>query len=525
MVVLTAAPGPTEARTVVPVPVQRTAVPAAKPGSRTAVQTVEPTAVQTAVQTAEPMVVRTVAPRMLRGQPTVGLVDCPVSPTVGQTAAPMAEPVVPEQASPHDVSFRRHASAEPGGEALGSAPERPLWSTPVLSRLISVSPAEFAADYWGRQSLLSSAAQLEHPFEDLLGVAAVDELLSERGLRTPFLRVAKAGSTLGDKAFTGPGGVGASIADQVSDDKLLRLFADGSTLVLQALHRVWPPVLHFCQQLSAELGHPVQANAYVTPPQNQGFSDHYDVHDVFVLQIEGEKRWIIHSPVLEHPLRTQPWNERRGAVEARASDPPLLETVLRPGDCLYLPRGFLHAAQALGGVSTHLTLGVHTWTGHHLAEQMMSQALRTVSQQADIRQSLALGTSFADGSHVRTDFARVQSALLQAVSSLDPEQLAAAMQQSVRASSRAAPVGPLRQLREATELPGDRRVSLRAHLAATLEQAGDSSVLGSRAGAFRLTEDEVAPVKALLAGDAVAVEQLGTDLARRLMLAGLAVLA
>ena len=218
--------------------------------------------------------------------------------------------------------------------------------------------------YWGRRALLSPGRAIWAPagFADLLDAAAIDELVSERGLRTPFLRVAKAGSTLADKTFTAPGGVGATIADQVSDDRLTRLFADGSTLVLQALHRSWPPVLAFCQELAAELGHPVQANAYITPPQNQGFSDHYDVHDVFVLQIEGEKRWLIHEPVLESPLRDQPWNDRRAAVERRAAEPPVIEAVLRPGDCLYLPRGFLHAAQALGGISTHLTIGVHVWT-------------------------------------------------------------------------------------------------------------------------------------------------------------------
>ena len=174
-------------------------------------------------------------------------------------------------------------------------------------------------------------------FTELLDANAIDELVSQRGLRTPFLRVAKNGTTLADKAFTAPGGVGAGIADQVSDDRLVRLFADGSTLVLQALHRVWPPILEFCQKLAAELGHPVQANAYVTPPQNQGFSAHYDVHDVFVLQIEGEKRWRIHRPVLASPLRDQPWNDRRADVEKRAEEAPLMETLLKPGDCLYLP--------------------------------------------------------------------------------------------------------------------------------------------------------------------------------------------
>ena len=81
--------------------------------------------------------------------------------------------------------------------------------------------------------------------------------------------------------------------------QLTALFADGATLVLQALHRTWPPLIEFTQQLAADLGHAVQVNAYVTPPQSRGFDDHYDVHDVFVLQVSGEKRWRIHEPVHE----------------------------------------------------------------------------------------------------------------------------------------------------------------------------------------------------------------------------------
>ena len=35
----------------------------------------------------------------------------------------------------------------------------------------------------------------------------------------------------------------------------------------------------------------MQINAYITPPENQGFAAHYDTHDVFVLQVSGSKRW------------------------------------------------------------------------------------------------------------------------------------------------------------------------------------------------------------------------------------------
>jgi hypothetical protein len=233
---------------------------------------------------------------------------------------------------------------------------------PALARCINVPVDDFAVGYWGRAALLSPVETLPGDFSDLLDLPAVDELLSRRGLRTPFLRLAKDGQVVPTGRFTRGGGAGAAIGDQVADDRVLDLVVDGSTVVLQGLHRTWPPLVDFATQLAVDLGHPVQVNAYVTPPQSQGFSPHYDVHDVFVLQVAGEKHWTIHEPVLEAPLRDQPWTDRRDAVRERAAEPPVIDAVLRPGDALYLPRGYLHSARALGGVSAHLTVGVHAVT-------------------------------------------------------------------------------------------------------------------------------------------------------------------
>jgi lysine-specific demethylase/histidyl-hydroxylase NO66 len=394
----------------------------------------------------------------------------------------------------------------------------------VLARLIAVGRDQFASQYWGQQPLLSSAGDLPAGrFSELLDADAIDELLSERGLRTPFLRVAKNGATLTERAFTAPAGVGAGIADQVSDDKLVRLFADGSTLVLQALHRVWSPILEFCQRLAAELGHPVQANAYVTPPQNQGFSAHYDVHDVFVLQIEGEKRWLIHPPVLKSPLRDQPWADRKAQVEKRAQEPPLIEALLEPGDCLYLPRGYLHAATALGGVSTHLTLGVHVWTRYALAEQVMHQALHTLAANPAVRGSLALGMDVADSSDLRREVELVTAALADAIRHVDVDQVSGALLRNEWSNQRAAPIGPLKQLRDAGAMTADTQIVLRRHLIASLDNSGADMVLRSRAGDLTVTESDVAPIKTLLTTGVARADELGLDLAGRLLLAGLAI--
>ena len=49
----------------------------------------------------------------------------------------------------------------------------------------------------------------------------VDELLAERGVRAPFIRLAKEGEVLSKDGYLGPGGFGAEIADQVDSAKVL----------------------------------------------------------------------------------------------------------------------------------------------------------------------------------------------------------------------------------------------------------------------------------------------------------------
>jgi hypothetical protein len=374
---------------------------------------------------------------------------------------------------------------------------------------------KFAQAVWGREPLLRSVAD-QGAFADLLSEQAVDELVSERGLRTPFLRVAKDGTTLPTRDFTAPGGVGAGIADQLSDHQLAALFASGATLVLQALHRVWPPLIDFCQELAADLGHPVQANAYVTPPQSRGFDSHYDVHDVFVLQVAGRKRWLIHAPVHPLPLRDQPWTDRRDAVAAAASREPVIDTVLEPGDALYLPRGYLHSATALGGSTVHLTLGVHAWTRHAVAEELSALVLERLADDEEVRASLPLGTDL-DGQAL--DLALVSGKLARLVEELDPDEVGARLRARRRTSQRAAPIGPLAQHRLATSLDDATRVRLRRHVDARLE----ADRLTSRAGTVPVDQAPPELVHRLLAGETVRAGDLGLHLTRALVEAGVVV--
>ena len=262
----------------------------------------------------------------------------------------------------------------------------------ALARCVACSTREFAEGHWGRAPRLSRAAELSSGFTDLIDARAVDELVSERGLRTPFLRMAKDGAVRPAASFTRGGGAGAAIADQAADDKVLAALADGSTLVLQGLHRTWPPLVDFSVRLADELGHPVQVNAYITPPQNQGFAPHHDVHDVFVLQVSGRKHWTIHAPVVTDPLGNQPFERFKSEIAERVAGEPLIDTVLEPGDALYLPRGTVHSALALGETSIHLTVGVHPLTRYELVRFL----LEAVQDDPQLRVSLPVGADLGD---------------------------------------------------------------------------------------------------------------------------------
>ncbi|MGW6488021.1 cupin domain-containing protein [Streptomyces sp. NPDC055056] len=377
------------------------------------------------------------------------------------------------------------------------------------SRLTRVSSEVFDQDVWGRTPLLTREAS---DFRDLFSAAAVDELVSRRGLRTPFLRVAKDGATLPESSFTAPAGVGATAADQLDDTALWRAFAEGATLVLQALHRTWEPMTDLVSTLSEELGHPVQANAYVTPPQSRGFDAHYDVHDVFVLQVEGSKRWIIHEPVLPDPLRDQPWTDHCKAVaDAAAESKAHLNTVLNPGDVLYLPRGWLHSAQARDDVSIHVTLGVHVWTRHALAEQLTRAALAALRDDAMARRSLPLGADRLDAEldHIRTR-------LLAAVVEVDARPL---YHRARRSQGRPASLGPLAQLAALQNLVPTSPMRLRD----ALESRWEGRRLVTRVGWLDFMESEVPLVSQLLDGHHRTAGDLGIALAERLLRAGVLV--
>jgi hypothetical protein len=334
----------------------------------------------------------------------------------------------------------------------------------ALARCIEPHGAdEFLDGFWESRPLL---VERDEPgrFDDLFSEADVERVLCSGGLRYPAFRLVKAGARLELPAYTVDVPWRPAAFTRTADvDRVLAQFEAGATIVLQGLHLHWPPLAAFCRELEAALGHPVQANAYYTPRGSQGLPVHHDTHDVFVLQVAGDKRWLVYEPALELPLRDQ-----RYSAELGAPGEAVLDETLSAGDTLYLPRGWLHEALTSETDSLHVTVGVNVLT----ALDAVRAALDECADDVEFRRSIP-----ADG-------ALAEELLERLAARLDPDAVARRARRRLVSTRRAIRHGQLGQLRALDRLTTETLLERRPTVLADLELDHDGDGDGGGALVF-----------------------------------------
>ncbi|XP_046977742.1 bifunctional lysine-specific demethylase and histidyl-hydroxylase NO66 [Vanessa cardui] len=132
----------------------------------------------------------------------------------------------------------------------------------------------------------------------------------------------------------------------------------------------------------------VGANAYLTPPDSQGFAPHYDDIEAFILQTEGKKHWRIYKPREESEVL--PRTSSKNFTDDEIGE-PVLEVTLEAGDMLYFPRGYIHQGITIDGEhSLHVTISMyqkHAWAD--LFEKMIPAALQiAINENVELRRGL-----------------------------------------------------------------------------------------------------------------------------------------
>lgn len=113
--------------------------------------------------------------------------------------------------------------------------------------------------------------------------------------------------------------------------------------------------------------------------------------------------------------------------------------VLRAGDVIYLPRGWLHSATADSEVSAHLTVGVHVVTRFLLVEAMLA----TLANDPRLRASLPAGVDLADPARLAPHIETVLGVMREVFDEVDPSDVAAHVRTTVWNGGRPEPMPPV----------------------------------------------------------------------------------
>lgn len=142
----------------------------------------------------------------------------------------------------------------------------------------------------------------------------------------------------------------------------------GATLVLNRAEDYCLTAKNLCHAIGKFSQQPTSSNIYIntqingsnsiTSNDKSAFGKHWDTHDVFIIQLIGEKRWQLFPPTLPLPLSHQTSQQ----LQHEAPTTPSADYVLREGDILYIPRGWWHKVMPLNVDTLHLSVGTYAPT-------------------------------------------------------------------------------------------------------------------------------------------------------------------
>jgi len=290
-----------------------------------------------------------------------------------------------------------------------------------LAALLSpIGVEQFFERYWEQNHLHIQGRPATH-YQQLMSAQDLEQIVSNPDARYPAIQLAKGGHYFPREAYTRDLKFGSEVFMGMPDLQRISIeYRNGASLVLPALHRTWSPLKNLCSTLEIELDHVPHGNAYITPGNAAGFTPHYDVHEVFVLQIAGKKRWSLYPPMLHLPHRSQPFTPQGYSPAA-----PIAQLELNPGDLLYLPRGYIHSAATAESYSAHITIGISVYTWLDLTQGLIENGAD------DARLRAALPVGFAKRVELTSVLKQHLSELLVHRSDTDLDQLIDALRRRV----------------------------------------------------------------------------------------------
>jgi len=241
--------------------------------------------------------------------------------------------------------------------------------TPTIAELLG-DEDEFFREYFNVRPMLRRAALTADP-TSVLSVSDLDDILHSEAIRTPYVTLSKGGKPVVPGSYT----MSVDVQDEyvtgcVDAEKVAGHFRTGATVTWNQMNHFRPNLRALTAMLTGKFGGRSDVVAFLTPAGQQGYPPHHDPVDVFVVQLEGRKRW-----------RVWPTPDARLAGPAHPGldslGESLLDVELAPGDVLYMPYGTPHVAVACDGVSLHLSVLVRPRLWADLLTDVVGRLLRS----------------------------------------------------------------------------------------------------------------------------------------------------
>ncbi|MHA1567221.1 MAG: cupin domain-containing protein [Alphaproteobacteria bacterium] len=245
---------------------------------------------------------------------------------------------------------------------MAHLPEIPAWEAPKIGNfadlIAPIGEADFFATYHDRRPLHITGGAADR-FSQIMSWDILTQLLNMTSVWTedtlqlvldkvPVPREAYCGEGVGKRA----GGQLQPIAEQVKS-----WLRRGASLVANDIDTLWPGMSAAFDLIEKRLGAKVQSNLYCSWAKHQAFEAHFDTHEVFALHIEGEKTWRVYRGRTDQPIAHDSFRALTKEFHDANRGEVMLEVTLRPGDILYIPRGYYHDALA-DSPSIHLACGI-----------------------------------------------------------------------------------------------------------------------------------------------------------------------
>ncbi|MEK8032813.1 cupin domain-containing protein [Ideonella sp. DXS29W] len=255
---------------------------------------------------------------------------------------------------------------------------------PTFAEFIApFDPAEFRTHYYGRKPLHIAANGPSRgnpmPWQSFNDILNLTSFWNEDTLKVFYQNRLALRENYCDATDPSPGAKAPA-----NPRKVKALLGFGASLVANQIQRASAPVAALVHMLQREFGAGAGANAYCSFQKIQAFNTHYDLHDVFALQTEGEKLWRIYEARADNPTTPTPPGDEAEKWLVASRGRLMTEVLMRPGDILYLPRGQYHDAITGAEASLHVTFWVKPATGLSLFKLLESAAAAESAFRADL---------------------------------------------------------------------------------------------------------------------------------------------